>query len=817
MARLTVAERILIHLFQYHRQRTEYESPDDVSQQGIARAVGISRAHAALELKKLKDRGQVEERTSHVRGASSRRRVYFLTRPGEERARGIREGALGMEVQWFDLEGKPRGGPVKEMLETLRGVRGRDLKVIEAVHTGATLDLRSLFPQPRGKPGALMLGREIEMGRLGDWLADAKVRLVSIVGIAGMGKTTLARSLAEGQPRSVLWLRLFPGDSPRGLLPHLAACLESLGRPALKSALRNGMPYGSEALALLGQEAQGCLVVLDDFAATRENYALLGALLDVGAEMKVIATSREHLAFHHWPLLAGAGALEELTLGGIEPSAARELLKANGLKLKEAQFEQIYRVTQGHPLGLQLLGSPVLSRPYTSLDDFLADEILQGLTAGQENILRALSVHHFPVGSDALADLSVVELRTLLRRSLLVQEGSDYLVHDLVRGFFNVRLGGEERRRLEEAAARYLLDHGRPDVAVPHLIQGGHAAEASELLAGAHGSPDDWSVREDDWELLGALTPPRACTAQFLLARAHLADRLGRWADAEADLRAMPPSPFLFEARLLQGRLASKAGRLAEAREAFGEATALGRGEAERGLAAQALLGLAIVESRDGHRREARRLLEEGLRAAQGPGGETTRGRIAMELAFLDLGARRYEQALGTLQAARDLLRGSPVELAKVYNNLGWAYTCLGRRQEATSALRESVRLADQTGQLRIKGYALCSDAENHLRGGDLARATALCLSSLEVCQRIGDKSLLSWAHATLGQVHARRAQMEKAEENLLRALEFARDAGDRPTEVERYRDLEEFYRSRGDSRRAREFADQAERLIEDA
>ena len=57
----------------------------DATQDGIAAAVGIGRAHAALELKRLEAKGLVEDLRAHVRGGGVRRKVY-RSLPSSEQA-----------------------------------------------------------------------------------------------------------------------------------------------------------------------------------------------------------------------------------------------------------------------------------------------------------------------------------------------------------------------------------------------------------------------------------------------------------------------------------------------------------------------------------------------------------------------------------------------------------------------------------------------------------------------------------------------------------------------------------------------------------
>ena len=71
MQGVTVGERIVVHLSGFLRHVDAYEVPPEMTQDGIGAALGISRAHVALELKRLKAAGKVEERMAHVATARS--------------------------------------------------------------------------------------------------------------------------------------------------------------------------------------------------------------------------------------------------------------------------------------------------------------------------------------------------------------------------------------------------------------------------------------------------------------------------------------------------------------------------------------------------------------------------------------------------------------------------------------------------------------------------------------------------------------------------------------------------------------------------
>ena len=109
---VTIGERIIVHLAQYVRHQEEFVCPPGMSQGGIATALGISRAHAAIELRRAMDAGRVTVRIAHVTGAPSRRKVYALTPKGKGLADSVRGRALSRTTElclpggpWEPMEG----------------------------------------------------------------------------------------------------------------------------------------------------------------------------------------------------------------------------------------------------------------------------------------------------------------------------------------------------------------------------------------------------------------------------------------------------------------------------------------------------------------------------------------------------------------------------------------------------------------------------------------------------------------------------------------------------------------------------------------
>jgi len=92
MTRLTIAERIVLHLSRYEMIDNDHEFniPWDLTQDGIASSLRITRAHSSIELKKLRERGKVIEHQTHIKGGGVKRKSYKLTPAGMEEAKRLK-------------------------------------------------------------------------------------------------------------------------------------------------------------------------------------------------------------------------------------------------------------------------------------------------------------------------------------------------------------------------------------------------------------------------------------------------------------------------------------------------------------------------------------------------------------------------------------------------------------------------------------------------------------------------------------------------------------------------------------------------------
>ncbi len=129
--RMFKKELVIIHLNKFRGTPYEkYGMPYGMTQNGIAVALGISRAHACIELQKLIDSEMVEFEQCHIRRASKRMNVYSLTNKGYEEVPVILRKAesLGIELDVLFTEGVKR-----EIKGDRPPLRTAEIQIMEAL------------------------------------------------------------------------------------------------------------------------------------------------------------------------------------------------------------------------------------------------------------------------------------------------------------------------------------------------------------------------------------------------------------------------------------------------------------------------------------------------------------------------------------------------------------------------------------------------------------------------------------------------------------------------------------------------------------
>jgi DNA-binding MarR family transcriptional regulator len=148
--RVTVKEKILIHLLGYSKYKDKFEVPQHVSQDGMAKSVGVRRSHIASALKDLRERELVEETKARFEGQERRKNAYFLTFEGQAEAQRIKEALLEKKVVFISEDESELELAISELKEHI-SIKCVFLEILDHISDDGIFDVRTLKKEEEEK------------------------------------------------------------------------------------------------------------------------------------------------------------------------------------------------------------------------------------------------------------------------------------------------------------------------------------------------------------------------------------------------------------------------------------------------------------------------------------------------------------------------------------------------------------------------------------------------------------------------------------------------------------------------------------------
>ena len=612
----------------------------------------------------------------------------------------------------------------------------------------ATLSTYDVAPQKLPVPHSPLIGRERELDEIPTVLFDPDVRVVTLTGPGGTGKTRLSLELASRMGD------LFSGGV---YFVELAAVSDAeLVPQAIADVLELPAGTGGSIVEALGDHLRDkhLLLVLDNFEQVTDAAPAVARLLGMASRLKVIVTSRNPLRIggeHEVPIPPlelpdpkADGALDALAANAavalfvaraqaVDPAFA--LSAANA-----AAVAEICIALDGLPLAIELAAARTNILTPNAMLDRLGSR-LQILTGGA----RDLPARHQALRStiDWSYDMLKAPERALFARLGVFVDGATL---DAV-----------------EAVCRDTAEQEDedPDAALDGL---------GSLLDKSLVRRRDAATGEPRFAMLETI---RAYAVERLRADGDLAMLRERHASYFAQL-AEEAEPHLVsgdQTRWIE-RLDDELGNLRAALQWSQES-----GRLEVGL--RIVGALPRYWSVRGLTDPPRWLgpVLEGDAAVPAP----VRAKALFAQGYAALDHADYARAESSFEASASMYRelDEPRGTAACLAQLGFLAMSRGERERAVELSEESAKLARRLNEPQIESVALSTLADDATRSGDLERARDMYEQSLDLRRELGDRRNIANGLLNVGRIELLCGEDERAREMLEDGLAVGREVGD--------------------------------------
>ncbi|MFW6369247.1 MAG: ATP-binding protein, partial [Myxococcota bacterium] len=671
--------------------------------------------------------------------------------------------------------------------------------------SGARASRKERREKLSGRERSSFFGRQSEMAALRLALEEG-APLVTVVGTAGIGKTRLARRLAEslqGAYPGGVWFCSLTGARNAGEL--LAAVAGTLGVP-----LQGKKPEVGLADAMAGRGKM--LLVLDGFEHLVEHApGTLGLWLDRAHRAQILVTSIVRLG------IVGESCFE---LSPLKPDEAVAMYQDRARafrgdldKSEVGPIADLVARLDHLPLAIELAASrAALLSPrqlLSRIDKCL--ELLRGKRYGRHDSLAGAigcvfdlmsPVERAALGycaafrggftleaAEAVVDLSghrdappVLDVIASLReKSLLVRTGPTERLDmfESVRAFALQELTESQALETVQASHReYFLRLGEK---LSSEIYGPRGAEAVKELA---------AERENllAAQLSGKIVAADEC-ARIGLALLALLGRQGppaleiEVADRTVDAaRRFREDDLLGEALWARAAAHIRQGNTPRARSDVDEGLRLARREGDRCLEGRLLVYSGRMRSFSGDLEKGREELFEAIGLQRDLGNQHLEGQALNVLGTVEENAGRLAESAEHFQNALALFRsaGDIRYQGSVLMNLGVVRSTEGRHEDARDLLLEAKELLEQAGDSATAADVMVNLGSVHINMGELGAAEQYLERALALERALGNRRFEGLALANLGLLAAERSNMRLARQRFHSCLQTFSAGGDR-------------------------------------
>jgi predicted ATPase/DNA-binding CsgD family transcriptional regulator len=638
-------------------------------------------------------------------------------------------------------------------------------------------------------PATPLIGREDDIARLSELLAEPNARLVTIVGPGGAGKTRLSlatiEAVASRYPGGVAVLGLADVTSPDRAIEEIAAIY---GAPPRDDAT----PLARAAAAAPRERA---LLVLDNLEQIPGLAAPIATLIGAVPALQILATSRSALRIRgERELILGPLPLPERAIWSDTEALAKN--PAVRLFIDRAQavrpgfildrenapaVAEMCAHLDGLPLAIELAAARIRMLPPAALLPRLADSIAlltggpRDLPARQQTLRAAIAWSY---------DMLQPAEQSLFRRMGAFRRGATI---DGIEAIAAVEPGIDDPFSVLEALAdQSLLIHDDSDADAPrYRMLETIRAYAFEQLTAAGEATDvrnahaDWAAgiaKAFDANMAG---PDQVRWLTRLDAEAeNMRVALGWLSESRQFDRAQAMCPDLL-------RWWDARGNVKEARDWLGKA--LAEGPLQSSVGVKALATAAMFARRQGELPEAGRLYQQCLEISTAIGDRigiasatNNLGVIARDQGHPEIAFANYERALAIFRELNDEPR-----TAALLINIGGAARQLDRFDQAATFYNEGLALYRRRGDRQRAAVLINNLGVLAMDQADFQRSKQLFTDALNEFNALEDRPGIALATKNLGEALLELGDIEPSVAAYKSALAFYSEGGGRRETLE--------------------------------
>ena len=647
------------------------------------------------------------------------------------------------------------------------------------------------------------VNRERELAEVSHALLDPDIPIVTVTGMAGVGKTALAlevahRLLEQGQfPGGICWLDC-PGkdNSLDAIMRTIQRTFDLAPMPITRDEARRYL------------RTNPCLLVLDGYDAVAQDMEILAFLERLPEPSKALLTSREAIRLRRsWTLALDGLATQDAVRLFVETA------ERYGFEVPPEQtplITELCQILDGYPLAILLVAAQAKSEgiSLSALKQHIAEWLrapdlelvfrasYERLSEEAKVLLRRLAVFAADVDDKAIENVCQVEgwqaaLSELLRFSFVREQVGRYSLLPAVRAFALQLLDAQEREEYEERAAGYFLSlaqfaEGKLNTDEAHIGVTIAQNERANMLAG-----QEWYWGHECWEEVIA----------YGYALDRLLDVAGFWEDRLTVLqRAIEASKWKVdvreEARLLHNLAVvyQEQGDYEAARHLYEQSLDINRRLGHKAGEASSLHNLGALAQAQGDYAAARRYYQQSLEIAQ-----TLGDRAGVSRSLHQLGNIAYLQ--GDYAVARQLYEeslaikeelGDQQGIASTLDQLGRLAQLSGEYDKARRYYEQVIAISERLGDIHSLGITFGNLATIFESQGEPKQALSYLERSAELFRRLGDVPNLVVTQRALARIRQRIGDLEPSIEHLSQALVLSLTLAPRPV-LETAREVVDF------------------------